>query len=65
MTGIDMGKKVASGWPTLTDSFLGVGTLAPGSDGRTEAETGHCLGSQWICIQNAALARPGFYGKSS
>lgn len=29
MTGIDMGKKVASGWPTLTDSFLGVGTLAP------------------------------------
>lgn len=47
-------------WQTAT-----VGTLAPGNDSRTEAETGHCLGSQWICIQNAALARPGLYGKSS
>lgn len=41
------------------------GALAPGNDSRTEAETGHCFGSQWICIQNAALARPGLYGKSS
>lgn len=42
-----------------------VGTVAPSNDSRTEAETGRCFGSLWICIQNAALARPGLYGKSS